>query len=350
MSDDDLALALLLLGPIATALVTYGLFGVARLHTRRGFEIGGLLLGNALGLALCLSLLAAMGELYFRFVYDTTDAFAVTKTTQRWLERHYRLNEAGMRDDVPSYPAARSPGHRRVTFLGDSFTAGFGVNDVEDRFANRVRSRRPDWEIHVLADNGWNTGAHLEMLAQHPEYEIDRLVLVYGLNDISDIDARWEEMRDGLYDEARPTSLLAGHSFLFNRLHYRGLMWRNRSLSEYFRFNRDAYEIGLWKQQRSRLVEIHRLVRAKGGQLLVVTFPFVHAIGPDYAYRDVHKKLSRFWSSIGVPHLDLLPVFDGANPDDLVVNSDDTHPNVRAHGIAADALLPFLDAHLGGDS
>ena len=71
MSDDDLALALLLLGPIATALVTYGLFGVARLHTRRGFEIGGLLLGNALGLALCLSLLAAMGELYFRFVYDT---------------------------------------------------------------------------------------------------------------------------------------------------------------------------------------------------------------------------------------------------------------------------------------
>ncbi|MCH2169404.1 SGNH/GDSL hydrolase family protein [Myxococcota bacterium] len=303
---------------------------------------------NALGAALCVALLALGGEIYFRFFYDTTDAFGVTKTTRKWLANHYAINAAGMRDDLPVYPASTSPGRARITFLGDSFTAGYGIPDVNERFANLVRAQRPDWEIHVLADNGWNSGAQIEVMASHPEYEADRVVLVYGLNDISDIDPRWQELRDFLHEEGKPSHYLSQHSYLFNWLHYRWLTWNNETLSRYFDYQLDAYQGPLWKSQRQRLSELNDIVKERGGSLYVVTFPFVHALGTDYRYRRIHEQLNRFWQRKNVPHLDLLTTFEGMQADDLVVNAYDSHPNELAHRMASDSILPFLEEQIGG--
>lgn len=303
---------------------------------------------NVLGAALCVALLALGGEIYFRFFYDSTDAFGVTKTTRKWLANHYAINAAGMRDDLPAYPASASPGRARVTFLGDSFTAGYGIANVGERFANLVRTRRPDWEIHVLADNGWNSGAQIDVITSHPEYEADRVVLVYGLNDISDIDPRWHELRELLHEEGKPDHYLSEHSYLFNWLHYRWLSWSNETLSRYFDFQLDAYQGSLWKAQRKRLIELRDVVKERGGTLHVITFPFVHALGPDYRYRQIHERLGVFWRRQGVPHLDLLAAFEGMEADDLVVNAYDSHPNELAHSLAAGAILAFLEQQIDG--
>jgi hypothetical protein len=53
-------------------------------------------------------------------------------------------------------------------------------------------------------------------------------------------------------------------------------------------------------------------------------------------------QLNDFWSTIGVPHLDLLNTYSGNRPGDLVVNRMDAHPNEASHEMAADAILPFL--------
>ena len=91
-----------------------------------------LAVGNAL-VFLCLATpLLLAGELYFRFVYDTTDSLAYTRVCERWEQRHWHVNRAGCRDDV-RYSPALTPGKRRISFLGDSFTAGHGIKDVEDR-------------------------------------------------------------------------------------------------------------------------------------------------------------------------------------------------------------------------
>ena len=49
------------------------------------------------------------------------------------------------------------------------------------------------------------------------------------------------------------------------------------------------------------------------------------------------------WERLSVPHLDLLDVFEGEPPEDLVVNPYDAHPNEHAHRLAAAAILRFLD-------
>ena len=67
--------------------------------------------------------------------------------------------------------------------------------------------------------------------------------------------------------------------------------------------------------------------------------------------RDFRSVLDEFWRRLGVPHLDLLGVFDGLSPDELVVNDHDSHPNEWAHQLAATAILGFLEEqmHAAGD-
>ena len=319
MSDivlDNVALAIFAVAPLALGATLYALFGVLCLQDRAGARWVALMSGNLLGLALCLSIGILANELYYRFAYDTTDAFSLTKTTERWLARHYRKNGAGMRDGT-DYAVRPSGGRSRVSFLGDSFTAGYGVADVEDRFANRIRTARLEWEIHVLAKNGWNTGDHLGFLAADQDYETDRLVLVYGLNDISDIDPRSRLIGDQLRSEG-PRSYLLTHSYFLNLLYYRWLLWRAPSLNDYLMYQSEAYESELWKMQRQRLEKLRRGVEGLGGRLLVVTFPSLHDPGSDYLYRKAHENLGAFWRSLGVAHLDLLPVFEAAaTPQEL---------------------------------
>src|SRR5215472_14397661 len=109
-----------------------------------------LLLGNFLVLALLLSFLFPAGEVYFRFLYDSTDSLNYTKVSQDWVSKYWVRNSAGFRDNV-EYTAQRVPGTPRVSFVGDSFTAAHGVASVEDRFANIIRSAHPKWDVQVLA-------------------------------------------------------------------------------------------------------------------------------------------------------------------------------------------------------
>ena len=345
---ENLALAALLSAPLSVGALLYWIFGVHRYHERHYARRSAVMVANTLAIALVLSLAALGGELYFRFVYDTTDAFGVTKTARRWLERHYAINATGMRDDVPAYSSTSSPGRPRITFLGDSFTAGYGVPDVGDRFANRVRAQRTDWEILVFAVNGWDTGDQLRVLQSHPESELDRVVLVYTLNDISDIDPRWQAMREELHETGRPQSYLTEHSFFLNWLHYRFMAWRDDTLSTYFDFQLDVYHSSseLWREQRRRLLAIRNLVHQRGGRLLVVTFPFLHSLGSGSPYREAHEALAAFWKSIGVPHLDLLDAFEVVEADDVAVNAYDAHPNEDAHAIAGNEILSWLQMHV----
>ena len=147
--------------PILTTWMVWRFFRVARRRKRRRKRKsqtqtppatwGRLLTGNGLILLMLLSYVVLAGEIYFRYWYEKTDSFSMTLTSNRWLLKYYKMNGSGYRDNV-EYAIKRS-GKRRISFMGDSFTAGHGIRDVEQRFANLVRQQNPDWEVQVLANN-----------------------------------------------------------------------------------------------------------------------------------------------------------------------------------------------------
>ena len=301
-----------------------------------------------LALTLAFVFLGLLGaEIYYRFIRDTTDSFGLTRASQVWFKRHYEFNQAGFRDSA-ELVGRRPPGKRRVTFIGDSFTAGHGIADVEARFPNRIREAHPDWDVNVLAANGLDTGAELGLLREavvDKQLELDQVVLVYVLNDISDIVPEWQAILRRIY--ALKPSPLIDHSYFLNLVYYRTKAARDPGVSRYYDSVIGAYEGPIWAQQAARLREFAAVVRENGGALRVVTFPFIQAIGPDYPYRSVHERLDAFWREQGVPHLDLLTIYGPLRARDLVVNSQDAHPNAVAHAMAAEAVGDFVAQHLG---
>lgn len=345
MIPDLLLLLALLALPAICGGGLYLFFVRHRLHLgsrHRGLR---LVAGNLLVLLLLLSLALLGGELFYRFVVDTTEAAALTRTTQRWLERHYRRNGWGMRDSV-EYRDAIPAGGRRVTFLGDSFTVGLGVADVEDRFVNLVRARRPGWDVHMLADFGWQTGDELaNPTLQSPSYELDCVALVYCLNDAADLNRDLNAYVQSVADSAPRPGYLARHSYLLDQLFWRTVE-RKITPARYHELMIRGYGGSPWAAQVDRLRRLRDLVGQRGGRLVAITFPFFNDPWTAYPYADVHRTLDAAWAELGVPHLDLLDTYRDHPPESLVVNPRDTHPNERAHALAANAMLPFLDREL----
>jgi len=305
-----------------------------------------LIFGNSLVFLFVCSLVLVTGEVYFRFIYDTSDSFGTTKTNVRWLERHFQKNLMGFRDSA-EYNNIILLGKRRVTFIGDSFTAGNGVPNVEDRFVNVIRRKNPNWEVHATADSGWNTGVQLLFLTdmQVAGYQSDLVVLVYCMNDIEDIDSKWKRSLEQLYPASEP-GFFFQHSYFLNTLYFRWKKARDPEVLNYYHFLLKLYKGPIWEQQKQRLRLLREKVHSQNGQLMVVTFPFLHTLGPDYEYRPVHKLLDDHWRELDVPHLDLLSIYKSISPDEIVVNSHDAHPNERAHKMAAEAITVFLEKHL----
>jgi len=283
------------------------------------------------------------GEIWFRYFYDGTDAFNSSLASRRWFVRHYQRNNLHVRDNI-AYELRLAPGRRRISFVGDSFTAGHGVGDMEKRFGNLVRRAAPEFEVHVLAHPGFDTVLEtgLIQLLASIGYEFDTVVLVYCLNDIGDLLPEWQRTLERLNSEAQSPGWLAAHSYFANTLYYRWQARRDPAVRNYFDDMKEAYRGATWAEQRELLASLRKLVSDKGGRLAVVSFPFLHALGPEYPWRFAHEQLDAFWREQGVPHLDLLPVFASQSPASVTLNRWDSHPNELAHALAAEAILKFL--------
>ena len=303
--------------------------------------------GNTWLLLFLMALVLTGGEIYYRFFQDDTDAYMLTKISKRWLHRHYQINRSEVRDSI-EYRWKIQPGKRRITFLGDSFTVGHGVKDVETRFANLLRQRQSEWEVHALAQNGWETGDELTLMEAElrADYELDAVVLVYVLNDISDLSI--EYYRNAMRRVAQHWQMgpFLNESYFLNTWYYRLRMAADPDLGDYFHYVKEWYRGPLWNIQEERLRKLHAAISRRGGRLLVVTFPFLQSTGDAYPFREIHVQMHELWSSLGVPHLDLSDTLLRHPARQLVVNRFDAHPNERAHALAADAIEEFIRSNM----
>lgn len=329
---------------LAFATAAVASFRAARwfIAARRSGGRAGLLplvAGNLLVFVFLLSVGALCGELAFRFGRDASSSLNVEKASRRWFARHWTKNGAGLRDDV-EYSRFAPPGRRRIVFLGDSFAAGQGI-DVEDRFANRLRARRPDDDVQVVAGLGWNTANQANTLRNLIEegYDLELVVLCYCLNDACDGTQGMAEL-DRLMRDWAPPPPVVRHSYFLDWIYWRVVLALEAPATR--GRIQQGYRGAAWERQKQLLSDLRRLVDSAGGRFAVVTFPYFTR-GAEYEFRDVHAQLDDYWDELGVPHLDLLPAFETHPPSTMTVNRWDTHPNAEANAIAADAIDDFLD-------
>lgn len=297
--------------------------------------------------------LATLAETVFALGYDTTDSFGLTLQSQRWHRRHCVTNDWGFRD-AKNFHADKREGTSRMILLGDSFTYGQGIERVEDRFGDRLeklihQAGFKNSEIYTFAEGGADTGTELRLLSDLDRrgLEADWLLLVYVLNDIETLVPESVYMIGTIILDT-PSNFFLREFYLPNFLYYRVKQFSRPELQNYFGWLQNAYQGAPWKKQSERLDQFRNWCEKRNTKLLVVTFPFLQQLGPNYRFRAAHQTLADYWRQHNVPHLDLLEVFEDTNSGDLIVNRFDSHPNENAHRVAADAIMdrlirPLLD-------
>jgi hypothetical protein len=286
-------------------------------------------------------------ETAFALFYDTTDTFALCKTSKRWYERHVQPNNMGYRDRKTFTPR-KLPGRHRIVLLGDSFAFGHGIKDPANRFgdlveADCVAASGGAWELYNISQPGLPTTLMLNRLDHLTDegFEFDVLLLAYNLNDVEDLD---EDSRYivGTIILDQPSNWVLSECFLPNFLYYRCSQFSRPEVRGYFDWLTSAYEGEGWERQRAQLDELRGWCNRNGIELLVVTFPFLHTLGEKYKFRPAHRTLNDYWRSYNVPVLDLLDVLQPHAAEGLTVNQFDGHPNERAHALAAAAIWEEL--------
>lgn len=304
---------------------------------------------NVLLTLFLLSVLFAGIETRYRFFVDTTDSYGLNMITQRWFKKHYTYNNIGIRDNVNYFPLRDRSKKHRITIFGDSFTEGHGIKNVDDRFANILRKKYPEWEIQCLAKKGNETNNEIDNLnhAINNRFELDYVVLSYCLNDISYLMMESKVVYDRIYNVyKKEMGFLDSSSYFVNTYYYRIRGSKDPAIYNYYNFVKKAYSGKEWKQQEEAFQYFKKLAEERGAKVLCVTFPFLNSLGKNYDYGFIHQRLDSFWKAQNVPHLDLLPLYRDMNPEKLVVNKYDAHPNEYAQKLAADAIGNFIEKEI----
>lgn len=293
-----------------------------------------LLLGSLL---LC----GAAAEWGFASFYRESDGFLQSRAAARWMAEHWRpLNRAGYRDAEPD--PQRLATSRILVVLGDSFAAGHGIENHEDRFPNLLRSALgPDWSLILLAVNGWQTGDELEAL-QRLRWRPEHVVLSYYVNDIADAAARHGRTFD--LQLARPTGWLAtvtSASDLADFLYWRILRSRQQAaFRQYGRFLADAFaDPGIWRDHATKLRAIQSAAGSRGAGFSVVIFPNLADLAGS---REMTNRVGQLFRQSGANVIDLAEAFADRPRSELVVNANDAHPNQAVHREVAQLLFQSL--------
>ena len=307
---------------------------------------------------LCLGLLT-LPEVGFALLYDTTDSFDMTNVSKRWFQVHVEpdvrvlefSNETGIqyRDDSDFVPRP-TESRRHVCFLGDSFTFGHGVADVEDRFSNRVSrllnagdSAGPTPQVSNLAWPGTDLN-WAESVLQHT-FEaggrIDDAVYVLCLNDIEAFHDPTMSRSSNL-SHFEPPGFLFRDTYFFNWLYFRTQSLLRAETRGYYSFVKEYYQGEPWQRFRAALARTSKMCRNHDCRFRVVIFPFLHNLGPDYPFREIHRTIVEDCGELGIDCLDLDPALSENSDERLTVNPFDAHPNERAHEIAAAELQKWL--------
>lgn len=301
----------------------------------------GLVLGNMLVLSCMLGVVAMAMESYIRFTLIETDSFGVSLPARRWFAVHTSLNSLGCRDR--EWTMEKPPDVWRIAFVGDSFTYGWGITRVEDRFPDLVQRKfdeRMPGAVQVLnvAKSGWNTGDQrrpIEDMIEH--FGVNEIVLCYVPNDIEGLIATTAD-----FNPTRPpdaTLFNLDSSCLADYVYRRIILPRRPTVRGLHDWLANGYtDEDIWRRHTAQLLGIRDHCQSRDVKLRVVLLPFIKSGRVDASAPAPLDLVSRLLRDHEVDHVDLRPSIAGIPPAELVVNAADAHPNEQAHRLFADAI------------
>ena len=226
-----------------------------------------------------LFVLVLLLEVVFYTSFIHSDSFGFTLSAQRWKNLYWTpINAHGYRDIEHTDVQGKKP----LFVVGDSFAAGYGIEDYSQRFANVLGQKLgSEWEVFTIARNGWNTQDEYDAVvssAHTPEV----LVLSYYLNDIDSAARKAGLIHPPLVpDIPHGLNFFVENSYAWNFVYWR--LYRFASVKD-LRENEVNYLLQgyqdekVWTIHRQELLKFVEWTSARNITLIVLVFPNLHEV------------------------------------------------------------------------
>jgi lysophospholipase L1-like esterase len=244
------------------------------------------------------------------------------------------INAIGLRGPVPA--PQKSAHALRLLFVGDSSVYGWNLADADTLWwqtARRLAARLPDREVEPIVAAAPGYSSH------HSRVLVDRLLAARPDWVVLYLGAYNDHRRRVYYPDADIPSRMARRRAAWHEIHalrageYLGDRlgkWLGRNVRDraaLVRVPPAAFEANL----RAMLAAIERA----GARALVLVPPFSPKLRASHAVADYEAILARVPAELGVPRIDLGPLFagdDGFMPDGF-------HPNAQGQARIAEAVV-----------
>jgi len=281
-------------------------------------------------------------EFYLKVFFAEPHAMD-TLARQNWRERYANpksYNSFGYRDI--QWTEQMVADKTKIMIVGDSFVYGDGIEDVRDRFSDRLGQKLgSDHVIFNLGRGGTNTKHHIEAMVQYP-YSPDILILSYFLNDIQGaaLEHQWT-LRPKNPEVIPWAAPLVNNSYALNFLYWRLyalLQVRQPDLTWdwYLQLYNDPDS---WWVYRQQLLSICEGAKAEGIPLVVIVFPSMNHVAESQV---INERIISLFQEKGVPVLDVADFITGIPTEALVASPMDAHPSELVHQLVADHLYELL--------
>jgi lysophospholipase L1-like esterase len=276
-------------------------------------------------------------EVAFMFV-PRTHAVGYTNASKLWSKMYWKpINSFGYRDDEIKQDTLK----KTYFFVGDSFTAGFGIKNAKKRYSNLIAEKRTDINVYNLGINAIDTEKefiYMEDFIRHSSVKPDKIFLQYYGNDI-DLAAMKNNLNfKGFTPHSNVPSFLNSivrSSYLLDYFYW--LFPRNDS-ANYWDFLIEAYNSE--KTLQDHYGDLNKFVEYannNNAELIVILFPFIQDLA---ASEDLYlTKIRTFFESKDIKVLNVSPLIKDLPLSKTLVNNNDAHASKVVNKLVADEII-----------
>ncbi|MFD2569927.1 SGNH/GDSL hydrolase family protein [Spirosoma soli] len=294
-------------------------------------------LSNLATLLLPLSALLVLLEIGFMFISQSHEG-GLTLASHIWFERYWKpITAEGYRD----VEHTDTLGKKKVLVVGDSFTAGHGLKEEDERYSNVLGQKlgSQNYVVYNLGISGSDTRDEFKRL-QEFKVKPDVLVVQYFPNDIE------KAAKDNglLPAVSKPYGDVPGflrvlfmNSYLLNFIYWQLPHTSEAPFSDYAL---KAYTTPAIINSHLRdLEQFVTYASERNIPLYVVMFPFSHNLEKTAQYT---RPVVTFFRQHNVPVLEVGALIKDVDPNDRIVGRNDFHASAIVNQRVGEALYRMV--------
>jgi lysophospholipase L1-like esterase len=279
-----------------------------------------------------IALLFGAGELFFRYAYAESDGLP-TLAVGIWLDRYWHENSLGYRDH--EWTSINWEGKTTIIAVGDSLTAGWGIENAQDRWTGVLAERLGDnYAVINIGQPATTTIEQIENLRAFPLQNPDHVIWQYTLNDIENA-----ALSIGLQPDLDPLAAVpawAQDSYLGNFVYWRLAPREARGGDTYAAWLHNMYDHSVvWEIHAEQINTAIDQVESMEADLIPLIFPDMPAPFNSIAYVD---RVASVFESRGYVAIKLFDAAEAMPLDQRVVSPRDAHPSAAFSRVVADII------------